>query len=575
MRIRQANTLIKALEKSANSYPDHKLAFALSRTRLEDLSFSQLALKSKCYADGLRRLGLNKGDLVGLLLSTRPEFILSFMGVIRGGGVPVPLPSYSGLQSLSGFSNRLEHIVEHSKSRYVITEQKFLDMLRESLGGLFLAQHRVLTFEEIEAEGSPSSDVALHSDDLCLVQYTSGSTAAPRGVALTHRNVLASLAAIAHGIEATDEDITSSWMPLFHDMGLIGLLCSIARGTTHYLYTQRSFIGNPGAWLHEFSRRGATIYKGPNFSYAHMIDNINDEQLSGLDLSLWRVAFNGSEPIDPFVVERFIERFSPYGFRPEAMMPVYGMAEATLAATFSPLGAAPLTRWFDSEGLANEGKAIRVSRFSRSAKGLVSVGKAVLDHTVRIVNDRGIELPEACVGEIQIQGPAVMFGYYGDPEATKAVLRQGWLCTGDLGFISEGLLFITGRIKEMVIANGKKYYPQDVEQIVRNVAGVYQGHCIAFGQAEDYTEHMSLAVETVLSSEAERTTLANKILSLLTHQLGLSGVNIFLLKRGGIPRTSSGKYQRILFRDTFNQLEDALWTRSNCSEGKTEHSFEV
>jgi acyl-CoA synthetase (AMP-forming)/AMP-acid ligase II len=550
----QSKTLIAALERSANSYPDHELVFRLSATNVQALPLSELALKSKRYADGLRRLGLHKDDLVGLLLSTRPEFILSLMGITRAGGVPVPLPSFSGIQSLSGFTKRLAHIVEHSKTRYILTEQKFLDLLRQSLGEEFLARYRVLTLDALETEGSHLPDMILHDDDLCLVQYTSGSTAAPKGVALTHGNVFAGLAAIMHGIQATSEDITCSWMPLFHDMGLIGLLSSISCGSSHYLHTQRSFIGNPGAWLREFSNCGATVYKGPNFSFAHM-SNIDDEELTGLDLSRWRIAFNGSEPIDPSVVERFTERFSPYGFRPEAMLPVYGMAEATLAASFSPLGMPPAILWFDSEVLSGEGRAVKCSRWSRSAKGLVSVGRAVLDHTVRIVDDHEIDLPENVVGEIQIKGPAVMFGYYADPEATNEALHQGWLCTGDLGFISGGLLFITGRIKEMVIVNGRKFYPQDVEQLVRKLPGVYQDHCVAFGQVEGYTEQMSLAVETELSSEVEKSTLANRMMSLLADELGLSSVNVFLLKRGGIPRTSSGKYQRALLRDTLKGVE--------------------
>jgi fatty-acyl-CoA synthase len=555
MSKQHATTLVEMLDNSAESYPQGKLVFVTGRASRQELSFCDLAQQSKRYASGLRRLGLKQGELVGLLFSTRPEFILSLMGAMRAGGVAVPLPTYSGLQSLSGHAERLTRTIEHSAPRFLITEPRFHNLLRDALGETFFQNYRVLLAEEIVGAGDDHACPPPPHDALCLVQYTSGSTGTPKGVALQHRNVLAGIAAIKHGMRGTREDIACSWLPLFHDMGLIGLLCTVAFGGAQYLHTQRSFIGNPGAWLHEFMKCAATIYTGPNFSFAHMLSSIDDAELEGLDLSRWRVAFNGSEPINPLVVEQFVERFAPYGFRPETMFPVYGMAEATLALSFSALNRLPVIHWFDGPALANEGAAVPVSPSSPMAKGLVAVGEAVLNHTVRVVDAAGMDVPENRIGEIEARGPAVMVGYYADAAATEEVLRDGWLRTGDLGFISAGLLFVTGRSKELVIINGRKFYPADIEQIAQTVPGVYQGHCIAFGLQEGYTEQMVVAVETELRHESDRADLSARLQSIISPRTGLGEIRICLLKRGAIPRTSSGKMQRLLFKNTFHLRE--------------------
>ncbi len=554
-------TLIGALENSAESYPQRKIFFSDFRKGHQGVSLFEIAETSKRYACRLQRLGLKKGDLVGLLLSSRPEFVFSFLGALRIGGVPMPMQTYTGLQSITGFRERLVHVTQKSGVRYLVTESRFLDVIKDAVGKEFSAKYRWLTPEELEAEGEGTPCYVPGSNDLCLVQYTSGSTTAPRGVALTHSNVLAGLRAIVHGIQVREDDIWCSWLPLYHDMGLIGMLCALAYGITQYLYSPRSFIGAPGKWLHEFSKCGATVYAGPNFSFAYMLTNIKERQLAGLDLSQWRIAFNGSEPISPLVVEKFIERFSQVGFRPQTMFPVFGLAEATLAVSFPAMDSRPITQWVDRQVLAEEGKAVKVERSSNQARGVVAVGKAVLGHTIRILDFNGRELPENWVGEIQVKGPAVASGYYADPDESAATLRDGWLCTGDLGYISEGLLYIVGRAKEMIVVNGRKFYPYDVEQLGSNISGVHRGHCIALGDTNGATEQMIVVVETALDSEAERTELANKLRFLLRARLGLASVRIFLLKPGAVPRTSSGKYQRLLLRDKLLQgnLQDKVW----------------
>ncbi|HEY9845205.1 MAG TPA: AMP-binding protein, partial [Candidatus Caenarcaniphilales bacterium] len=555
-----AGTLIDALDNSAARYPQSKLCFSDLRAGCQEVSFAEIAAVSQRYAQGLQRLGLKQGDLVGLHLSTRPEFVFSLIGTIRAGGVPVPLPTYAGFQGLAGFVERLIHIVEHSGATYIITEQRLLDWVQGHLGQHFRSRHW-LTPEAIDASEEYGPLPRLESNDLCLVQYTSGSTAAPKGIALTHRNVLAGLKAIADQVQLSSADVWCSWLPLYHDMGLIGMLCGLVQGVSQYLYKPRSFIGNPGTWLSEFSRCGGTLYAGPSFSFAHMLNSVDDQQLAALDLSRWRIAFNGSEFIDPLVVEQFIERFKPAGFQACAMFPVYGMAEATLAVSFPVLGSHPLTQWVDSERLAEAGQCVKVERSHFLARGVLCVGKAVPGHTVRIVDAQGVVLPDNLVGEVQLQGPAVMGGYYGNATATAAALRNGWLCTGDLGYLSEGLLFITGRAKEMISVNGKKFYPQEVEQLVHTLAGVYKGHAVALGQLNRQGEQMLIVLESDLRSSTGRSRLIHQLRSRLSQHLGLCAISIYLLRPGAMPRTSSGKYQRLLLREQLRQghLHDKLW----------------
>ncbi len=553
-------TLADALDNSAEHYPKSKLCFSGFRGGLQESSLEDVAIISRRYACGLQQLGLQKGDLVGLHLSTRPEFIYSLIGTIRAGGVPVPLPTFSGFQGVAGFIERLAHIIEHSGAQYVITEERLSDWSQDYLQPETFKNHRWLTPREIDAAGEGAALIARGNPDLCLVQYTSGSTGAPKGVALTHRNVLAGLSAIADEIQLTAADVWCSWLPLYHDMGLIGMLCNLTRGASLYLSKPRSFIGNPGKWLSEFSQRGGTLYAGPSFSYTHMLKNIKDEQLTTLDLSRWRLAFNGSETIDPRVIEQFVQRFSPVGFRAEAMFPVYGMAEATLAVSFPTLGSELVTQWVDGEVLAEAGKPIKVARSSPQARGVVCVGKAVSEHAVRIVSPKGTVLSEDTVGEVQVKGPAVMEGYYADLKASAAVLRDGWLSTGDLGYLSEGQLFITGRAKEMMIVNGRKFYPQDIEPLVSSVAGVYKGRCVALSETRDPGEQVIMAVETDLSSQ-ERVALIKNLRSLVSNRLGLFALRVCLLQPGSIPRTSSGKQQRLLLREQLRsgQLQAKLW----------------
>ncbi|HEU5322491.1 MAG TPA: AMP-binding protein, partial [Methylomirabilota bacterium] len=402
-----------------------------------------------------------------------------------------------------------------------------------------------VTADELAAGARGADGGAAGGGDLAFVQYSSGSTTAPRGVALSHANVLAGIEAIARGMQATRDDVCWLWIPLFHDMGLVSTLTGLAVGYAQALWPPVAFVGRPDRWFREFAAARATIYVGPNFSYEYLLAAVEDDVLERADLSGWRIAFNGAELIDARGMLRFLERFGRAGFRPEAMRPVYGLAEATLAVTFPEIGAAPVVHWVDRDVLARERRVAAVPPEHPAARGVVGVGRAVFGHEVRVADEAGTVLGEGRVGEVQVRGPAVMRAYYRAPAATRAAFVGGWLRTGDLGYAAGGQLFIVGRLKEVLVVRGRKLHPEDVETVVRDVPGVYRRRCVAFPNTWDGAERIGVAVETRLRAPAQRAELHAAIRARVGTELGAGDCEVYLLGPRSILRTSSGKVRRL------------------------------
>src|SRR6185436_7946744 len=330
--IRGARTLGELCESAAARWPDRTIAFPDSGIVI---SYAQLVERATRVAAALAARGLERGALVGLVQANDPEFLLSFLGISLAGGVPTPMPLPASASGIPAFLRRLETIVVDAGMRRVLVSSLLADHLARLGGALeVLGQVEALTCAALEAEGGSLRRPDVSPEALGLVQYTSGSTSAPKGVALRHRHVLAAIAAIGDGIELGPGDVNGQWLPLFHDMGLIGTLTGIAHGTSHLLWQPTTFIRRPDRWLRDFAAAGASIYAGPNFSYAYMVDSVAPEAAAAIDLTRWRIAFNGAESIDPHIMERFSHHFASSGFRRQAMFPVYGLAEATLAVTF-------------------------------------------------------------------------------------------------------------------------------------------------------------------------------------------------------------------------------------------------
>jgi acyl-CoA synthetase (AMP-forming)/AMP-acid ligase II len=519
----------------------------------QTLAYGELYERARSVARALRRRGLRDEELVGLLFSTCPEFLIAFFGVLMGGGAIVPLPLPTGASALGAYYERLLHLLRSGEVRCVIAGDELAASADVLPDGITVVRVGDLRAEADGRSGFPHGHEPpvgrpLDPGRLALVQYTSGSTSEPMGVALTHANLSAGLTAIARGIALRPDDVNGQWLPLHHDMGLIGLLAGIAHGVTHHLWSPQAFVRNPASWLSEFAARRGTVYAGPNFSYASMLARTSDEHLRALDLSAWRIAFNGAEVIDPSCLREFTRRFAAAGVRPEVMFPVYGLAEATLAVTFPRLGSVPVVDWVDRAQLADGRVFVPAQPGAPGARGLVSVGAPVLGHEVRVTGGDGEPLPEGAVGQIEVRGPAVMTSYWKMTPGESQVAPDGWFQTGDLGAMVGGELRVCGRLKEMIVVRGANFYPHDVEAVVGRLPGVHSGRAVAFAVDEPGQERIVVLVEAQGRAADD---LPARAAEQVLEELGLAHIEVLAVRPRSLARTTSGKLRRMAMRQRY------------------------
>ena len=577
----QLRTISQALDVAAGR-EGAGFAFVQDDGTEEEWTFLALAERSRAIAVGLAERGMRKGDRVALVLPTAGEFVPTFLGVIRGGGIPVPLYPPMGLGQLGGYLDHARHIVSAARVSLVITNAQIKTVLGK-LHDYVPELRQMITVADIEGDASLFRDPGLSPDDIAFLQFTSGSTSRPKGVIVTHENLNHNCAAIMRdGLASDDSDRGVSWLPLFHDMGLIGfVLAPIHYRVPITFIPPLMFLKRPASWLEYLSKHRGTITYGPNFAYAIATKRVRDRDLEGLDLSCVRIAGCGAEPIQAETLRAFAHKFGQVGFRAEAFVPSYGMAENTLAIAFSrgiptdTVHADPL--W--GEGLAEpvpEGAAVE----SLDAVEIVGCGEAFPGHGIRIVDpETRVPLPERRVGEIQLSGPSVMQGYFEDPESTqKTIDEEGWLSTGDLGYLADDQIFICGRQKDVIIVNGKNYYPQDLEWVAGEVDGVRTGNAIAFA-----THRPGLAREAVVVVAETRDAdghddLARKVTAAVQQSTGLTVDEVAIVEAGTIPKTSSGKVQRRKARELFEsgqlrklQAESKLQTAAHVAGSQIAH----
>jgi fatty-acyl-CoA synthase len=395
--------------------------------------------------------------------------------------------------------------------------------------------HAVLACHELEltAPGAGADWEEPGVDDLAFVQYTSGATSAPKGVALTHRNLASNIEAIngPQGLSTTDADSAASWLPLHHDMGLVGMaLGPLYSARPAVFLPAATFVKRPAEWLRAISQHRATVSFAPSFAYDLCVRRVRDADLADLDLSCWRVAGCGAEPIHAPTLGAFADRFRAVGFRETSFLPGYGLAEHVVAATFAPR-----------------------DRPIRTDGSLVSCGAPLPGHRLRIVGEGEVELPERGIGEIVLAGPSVMRGYYQHGTVTRDELADGWLHTGDLGYLADGELYVCGRMKDLIIANGRKIHPQDLEWGVEELPGIRRGRTVAFGTAAAAgRDRVVIVVEPHGTNAAD---LAGAIRRRLADLYGLVVDDVVIAPRGSIGRTSSGKLQRALTRSRYERGE--------------------
>ncbi|HXY41850.1 MAG TPA: AMP-binding protein, partial [Vicinamibacteria bacterium] len=420
------------------------------------LSYGRLWREAAAVAGGLVARGVRRGDTVALMLPTGFDFLRAFAGIQLARAVPVPIYPPLRLDRLQEYARRQSAILADAGVGLLVTVPRarpVVSLLSPSVPTL----RAVLTADQLANEGDPVAAAQGEGGDPALIQYTSGSTGRPKGVLLTHDNLLANIRAIVAGIDISPTDVGVSWLPLYHDMGLIGswLLC-LHQGVPLTLMPPTAFLARPERWLWAIHQRAATLSPAPNFAYELCARRIPDGALEGLDLSSWRAAFNGAEPVSPATLERFIRRFGRCGFRREAMLPVYGLAENSVALAVPPPGRGPRIDRVSRDVFQREGRASPGAEEDASALQFVSAGSPLPAHELRVVDDAGAELPERAVGRLVFRGPSATSGYYRQPEATAAItLPGGWLDSGDLAYLADGELYVCGRRKDLVIKGGR------------------------------------------------------------------------------------------------------------------------
>jgi len=532
------------------------------------LSFGELHAAAQRFAEELARRGVPAGGRVALMLPTSRAFFVSFAGILQAGAVPVPIYPPFRADRIEEYAARQSAILNNAEVCMLLTFRRgeaVAKLLRPRVRSLDEVADAEKVIEAADNAPPPAPGVfsphlmgrrVRKGSDLAMLQYTSGSTGDPKGVMLTHANLLANIRAVGRAVELGSEDVVVSWLPLYHDMGLIGAwLTPLHFGVPVAVMSPLAFLTRPEKWLQAFHKHRGTIAAAPNFAYELCVRKIADKDVQGVDLSSWRAALNGAEPVNPETLERFAERFAKYGFRPEAHLPVYGLAEATLGVTVPPLGRRPRIDRVDRETFTLKGHAVRAAAEDEAAISFVSSGRPLPGHEVRIVDGNGDAVPERAEGFLWFRGPSATSGYYRNAKATATLLPEGatasdggfpWVNSGDRAYLSEEEIYVTGRVKDIIIKGGRNLYPHEVEELATRAAGIRKGCVVAFGLKDEGsgTEKLVVAAETRERDAAGRAAIAARVTELVSEGLGLPPDRVELIPPGSIPKTSSGKLRR-------------------------------
>lgn len=516
-----------------------------SRSAPRFVPFTNLGQEIRRTGAAFSGAGIMPGDRVILILPDEQQFILAFFGALWTGVVPVPLFPPFLLAQIDTYVEHVRRVVQQCNATSILTIPEIADLLHASDPSL-----STLGFDDLPAQDEIDPP-SVTGRSLAFIQYTSGSTATPKGVAVTHRALLMNTLAFVRHMQIDPEyDRGVTWLPLYHDMGLIGgtLMPLLLQASVWYM-PPLEFARQPLAWCELIHEVRGTIQFAPNFAYSFLTRRATEEDLERLDLSCWRIAGCGAEPIRPEVMRAFERRFAPTGLRPTALLPCYGLAEATLAVALSDHDRPWRCLHLDAERLRRSGIVVQCDANAASAAELVSCGRAIPDHEVRIVDKSGGPLTEGHDGEVEVRGPCVMTHYYDNLKATEQVLRDGWLRTRDRGFIYEGELYVTGRTADLIIVNGRNVHPQDIEWCVAAIDGVRQGNVVVFGNETAESEDVVVVLECSQDTDIEA--LTRLVKTTVRAQCGLAVADVLVLEKGTLPKTTSGKLRRRATREGY------------------------
>jgi 1-acyl-sn-glycerol-3-phosphate acyltransferase len=532
------------------------------------LTFGELhATALRCAAE-LARRGVPAGGRVAMMLPTSRAFFVSYAGILLAGAIPVPIYPPFRADRIEEYAARQAAILNNAEVCLLLTFRR-----AESVAHLLKPRVRSLS-AVVDAEklidaadkAPPPAPGALpahlsgnrsrKASDIALLQYTSGSTGDPKGVVLTHANLLANMRAIGEAVELGAGDVGVSWLPLYHDMGLIGAWLTLLHyGVPLTVMSPLAFLTRPERWLWAFHKHRGTIAAAPNFAYELCVRKIADKDIEGLDLSSWRAALNGAEPVNPETLERFAARFARYGFRREAQLPVYGLAEATLAVTVPPLHRGPLVDRVERESFTAHGHAVPATTGDAAVISFVSSGRVLSGHDGRIVDENGKEVADRTEGYLWFRGPSATSGYYRNTAATQTLFPAGeaasdgefaWVNSGDRAYRADGEFYVTGRVKDIIIKGGRNLYPHEVEELAARAEGIRKGCIVAFGLKDESsgTEKLVVVAEVRERDAGRKASIAAAITEQVSRGLGLPPDRVELLPPGSIPKTSSGKLRR-------------------------------
>jgi 1-acyl-sn-glycerol-3-phosphate acyltransferase len=566
--VHTAATLVEVLELHAGSHPAAGHILLLQGEEEQLITYGELRERARQVAALLQSLALEPGDTVAIMLPTGIDYFFCFFGVLYAGCVPVPLYPPARPSQIEEHLRRHRKILANAGARILITvpEVKTVALLLKSQVPLL---EQVLTIDELYRHERTPFALPIAASATAFLQYTSGSTGDPKGVILSHANLLANIRAMGRVCGVTSADVFVSWLPLYHDMGLIGAwLGSLYHGCRLVVMPPLAFIAHPERWLMAIDRYRGTLSASPNFGYELCCTRLDGTQLERLDLSSWRLAFNGAEPVIPATLRRFEERFARCGYRATATTPVYGLAESSVGLAFPPPSRGAVIDRIDRDIFLASRAAVTAGDPQVKVFEFVSSGRPLPGHQIRIVDDGERELPDRREGRLQFKGPSATSGYYRNPDKSRELFHDGWLDSGDLAYIAAGEVYITSRVKDIIIRGGRNVYPHELEDAVSAIPGIRKTCMAVFGSRDPRTgtERLIVLAESRKRQDRELDNLRRQVNAVTVDLLGLAPDEVVIVPPGAVLKTSSGKIRRAANRELYEsgrigRKKSAVWVQ--------------